>query len=155
MTELATKIVDAIFDQWTADNGLVKSKAIERVAEVIAASYPARLPPNDGVPMAPIVDTFKVDDLIYPYGVYPESIYTSYRDRILRDKETQFIEQILSGALMTNNVEPKPVTPKYLQLSAPPAGDRDLIGDGASGLIKPCACDICKSNRAFSERYRD
>lgn len=36
---LAARIVDALFDQWEADNGLTKSKAIDRVDEILVAHF--------------------------------------------------------------------------------------------------------------------
>jgi hypothetical protein len=42
MTDIATKIVEAIFDQATLDGGLLKDKAIARVREVVG-SEPSRL----------------------------------------------------------------------------------------------------------------
>ena len=65
MSDLATRIVDAIFDQWTADCGLTKAKAIERVQEVVSGYTVNKLP--DGHAYIPIErylgsQHFTVDD---------------------------------------------------------------------------------------------
>lgn len=65
MSDLATRIVDAIFDQWQADCGLTKAKAIERVQQVVSGYTVNKLP--DGHAYIPIErylgsQHFTVDD---------------------------------------------------------------------------------------------
>lgn len=83
MSDIAAKIVDAIFDQWSVDGGLTKSKAVERVAEVLAAakqqakSKPTvKILPGERYPyersMVDLRDR-QIEQLISPYGVHPET----------------------------------------------------------------------------------
>lgn len=77
---LATRIVDALFDQWEADHGLSKSKAIDRVQEILTAytTQPSPYNTHDGHPKAPC------DEEQSPYTAGP-----SLKERQQADLERQ------------------------------------------------------------------
>lgn len=50
MTDLAEKIVEALFDMGSESGGLVKSRAIERVRQVMAAHQPVAVTPTTTTP---------------------------------------------------------------------------------------------------------